>query len=149
MKGLVLTALLVAASAHGQAASQVNDALGAIRAHDNLLQVSYENLQGMAIGEDKDAVNAIGNTVNTFRIGSGNAIAVGNLLPLMRDPEDAKNVRVQLQYSLGVVLQVADISIKFMNSYMALLKGPAALAETTKARDEMIAIREQIRSLKT
>jgi hypothetical protein len=149
MKGFVLTALLVAASAHGQAASQVNDALGAIRAHDNLLHVSYENLQGMAIGEDKDAVNAIGNTVNTFRIGSGTAIAVGNLLPLMRDPEDAKQVRVQLQYSLGVVLQVADISIKIMNSYMALLTGPAALAETTKARDEMIAIREQMRSLKT
>jgi hypothetical protein len=149
MKGLALTALLIAASAYGQTVSQVNDALGAIKAHDKLLEVSFGNLRGMTIGQEADVLNSITGMVTLFRVSDGTVIAVGNILPHMRDPEDAKHVRIQLQHSLDAAVQIADVAVNGMNGYMTLLKGPAALAETTKARDEMIAIREQLRSLKT
>jgi hypothetical protein len=58
-------------------------------------------------------------------------------------------VRAQLQLSLADAIDLATIEVDAMNGYMASLKGAAALAETTKARDEMIAIREALRSIKT
>jgi len=149
MKGFTLTALLIATSAHGQTVDQVSNALDAIRAHEKLLQVSFDNLQGMTTGQDADVVRSIGNMLTRFRLSDEIAIAVADLLPHMRDTEDAQQARAQLQYSLDTVLQQADLAVKYVNSYMTLLKGAAARAETTKARDEMIMIREQLRSLKT
>jgi len=149
MKGLALAALLVAGSAHGQTVQQVHDALTSISAHTESLGVSFENLQGMAIGQDQRAVESITNTMILFLQSSGVVGAVASLLPKMRDPEDAKQVRLRLQISLGETLHVADVNLKSMNGYMTFVKGPAALAEATKARDAMVAIREQLRSLKT
>jgi hypothetical protein len=149
MKGLVLTALFIAPSAYGQTAAEVNTKLDAIRGHYPRLDVAVDNLKGMAIGLDANAVTLIRDAVVTFKMGTETVIAVGNLLPYMRNAEDARKVRVQLQYSLGVALQLDDVYLDVINGYMTQLKGAAALAETTKARDEMNAIRDLLRSLKT
>jgi hypothetical protein len=138
-----------AASAHGQSVPAVNSALETIRTQDNLLGNAYDNLRPMGIGQDQDAVGKILDDVNLFRIDVGIVVAVGNVLVKMRDPEDAKAARVQLQYSLSNALKVADITLNYTNSFMALVKSAAALAEATKARDAMIAIRDQLRSLST
>jgi hypothetical protein len=150
MKGFTLMALLVITGwhqAHAQTVAQVSGALSSVRLEDKLLQDTYDNLNAMAIGEEKPVVDSILDELNMFRTSVGIVIAVGNVLVKMRDPEDAKAARVQFQYSLGNVLKQLDVAVKYTNSYMALMKGQAALAEATKARDAMIASREQLRSL--
>ena len=148
MKGFVLITLLLTTSAYGQTAPQVTDALVAIRTHDKALGVSLDNMLGMRAGQEADVLNSACNIINFMRVADGTVIAVANLALHMRDSEDLKHVIVQLQSSLDVALSAADIAVQAMNGYMALAKGPAAVTEMMKARDEMIAIREALRSLK-
>jgi hypothetical protein len=150
MKALALVALTVCTvmAAHAQSVPAVNSALDTISSQDKVLQAAYENLVPMGIGQDKDAVDSILDSINRFRICVGPAVAVGNVLTKMRDPEDGRAARVQFQYSLVLVLKQADVAVKYTNSYMALLKSPAALAAATKARDAMVMEREQLRSLR-
>lgn len=137
------------ASAYGQTIPQVTDALATIRAHDAALQGAFDNMRGMAmVGPEAEVLTSAGNVINLMREGNTTVIAVANLVHQMRDPDDLRRVRAQLQYSLDGSLQIADLSVQSMNGYLALLKGPATVAEVTKARDEMIAIREALRSLK-
>jgi len=143
-------ALVVVAGWHqarAQSVAQVRSVVASVRAQDKLLQAAYDNLIAMAIGEDKQAVDGVLDDMNMFRASVGTVVAVGNVLVDMRDPLDANVARAQLQFSLGNVLRALDITVKYTNSYMALMKGPAALAEATKARDAMVASRDQLRSL--
>ncbi len=149
MKGLVLVFLFASTAAYSQTAQQVSNAFEAVRAQDNVLQVASENLGGMAIGADATAVGGINHTVMLFMALDGIVIAVGNLLPKMHDTADANHVRIQLHSSLGSVLEMNDVNIKYVNGAMTLLKSPAALAEATKARDAMVAIQGQLRALST
>jgi hypothetical protein len=149
MKGLGLIALFVAASASGQTVQQVNDALATIKAQDDLLRVTSHNLSDMGVGQDKEVVISMGIMINRVRLGESVTVAVATLLPLMRDPEDARRVRAILQSTFVLSLREADSSIDAMNHYLTASAKPTVLAEATKARDEMTAIREQLRSLKT
>jgi hypothetical protein len=123
--------------------------LGLISAQDELLSLSYGNVRGMSIGQDAQILLSVTDTVWAFKLNTQTVTAVGSILPHMRDPEDAKRVRAELQHSLAGAIEVATIEVDAMNGYMTELKGAAALAETTRARDEMIAIREALRSLRT
>jgi hypothetical protein len=149
MKGLALAALLIASAAYGQTVEQIDQAQGAIKVQEKVLATAFGNLQGMAIGQDTEVVGSINNTVNVFRLGYEPLIAVSNLVRHLKDKYDAGLVRIQLQYSLGRSLSLADISVNAMNGYLTMVKAPAALAEATKARDAMVEVREQLRSLKT
>lgn len=148
MKGLILAIVLGAVPAYGQTVPQVTDALASIRARDNSLNQCYENMLGMADGQDTSVLASAIDFINLMRVSDTGVVAVANLVTHMRDPADLQYVRAQLQYTLGNALFVSDLSVKAINGYMALLKAPAAVAEVTKARDEMIAIREVLRSLK-
>lgn len=148
MTRLILIAMLGAASAYGQSVSQVTDALATIQAHDALLGAAYENIQGMSTGQEATVLASASDAINGMRLMDGTVIAVANLVRRMRDPGDLKDALAQLQYSLGYALRVAEVSLKSMNGYLTLIKAPAAAAEVTKARDQMIAIREALRSLK-
>jgi hypothetical protein len=149
MKMLALALAILTIPAHAQTVTQVSAAQGAIRVQFNVLQSTSENLIPMALGQDERPINSILGNVNMTIANVTTVLVIGDLLPKMRDPEDAKAVRAQLQYSSAAALPVADNLVKFTNGYMALLKSPAAVAEATKTSDSMIAIREQLRSLVT
>jgi hypothetical protein len=147
MKVLALALAVFIISAHAQTATQVGAAQGAVRVQINVLQSASENLIPMAFGQDERPINSILGNVNMSIASVTTVLVIGDLLPKMRDPEDAKVVRAQLEFSLAPALQVLDNLLKFTNGYMALLKSPAAVAEATKVRDAMIVIRNQLRSL--
>jgi hypothetical protein len=149
MKGLLLAVLLVAAPAHGQSVAGAREALDAIRAQDKLLESTFNNLRDMGGGTEHDGVSAILDDMNLLRTSVSIATSVGNLLLHMRDERDAVAVRVQLQYSLNTVLQQTEIIVKHVNGVLGLMKQPAIVAEASKVRDAMIAIRKQLLALKT
>jgi len=142
MKRLALILLLgISPSAYGQTVAQVNDALASIRAHDQLLVTALNSIQGMNLGPEGEVLRAATDTINFMRASDDAPIAVANLVRQMRDPADLKAVRTQLRQSLVGAIRFADIAVNSTNGYLALLKGPAAVAEMTRARDEMIAIK--------
>jgi hypothetical protein len=147
MKRPALMLLLCVSPAYGQTAAQVTDALASIRTHDQLLTAAFQNLQGMNMGPEGEVLRSASDAINFMRASDDAPIAVANLVRHMRDPADLKEVRAQLQYSLAHAIRFADIAVNSTNGYLALLKGPAAVAELTKARDEMIAIKLAMQSL--
>jgi hypothetical protein len=144
MKGIAAVLL-----AYGQTVQHLSDAQAAIREHDKTLGHIADNLGRMAAGPDEDVIGSIGDTINLFRTSKGTFMPVANLVRHMKDPDDEKKVREQLQYSLEQALTMQDLTIKYMNGYLMYLKGQAAITEARRAQDEMIAIREQTHSLKT
>jgi hypothetical protein len=58
MKKITLIVLLIATTAYGQSGAQVSAALDVIRTQDKLLEATYENLAGMAIGQDHAVINS-------------------------------------------------------------------------------------------
>jgi hypothetical protein len=90
MKGLAMTALLIAAPFYRQTVSEVSNALGIISAQDKSLSLSYTNLRGMMIGREAQLVLSVADSVWAFKLGTQVVIAVGSILPNMR--EKTRNV---------------------------------------------------------
>ncbi len=141
------TLTMFSLSLHAQSVDEVKSAFLGLVVQDKVMQATLENLAPMAIGRDQEAVSLIVSSIAQFREHLDAIYAVGLLLGKMRGPEDAKAAREQLQQSLGVSIKRMDITLQFTNTCLAALKSPAAVAEATKARDAMVASREQLRTL--
>jgi hypothetical protein len=148
VKWLALSALLVATTAHGQPVAQANGPIDTMRTQAQHLQDSVHILGDMAIGQDRETVVAILNTAALFLANFRPVSELATILPYMRDQQDAIRVSIQLVMDVDSALQSADSSLKTMNIALTLVHGPAVLAEATKARDSIIAIRDQLRTIK-
>jgi hypothetical protein len=82
-----------------------------------------------------------------FMIRDVTPMEVGALLHHMRDPEDARYVRAQLQDSLSRSISAQNVIIDSVNGHLVQEHSQAVIAETTKARDLMISIRDELHSL--
>jgi hypothetical protein len=156
MKRLALLLTMFAAVSHAQSSppqaaapsvDEVKSVFSGLHAQSQVLQAASENLTPMAINQDQQAVALILANIGQFMGHAMPVYAVGNLLGKMRDQEDAQAVRQAIRFQAGLVIQQMDLTLKSTNQYMAFLKSPAAAAEAAKARDAMIASREQLRAL--
>jgi hypothetical protein len=146
MKGLALAALLATAPAHSQTVKQVGSVLDTTRQQNTSLETLTRNLYGMRVGPDNDVITSVLDRPTEFMITDVTPMEVGALLH-MRDPEDARYVRAQLQDSLSRSISAQNVIIDSVNGYLVQEHSQAVIAETTKARDLMISIRDELHSL--
>jgi hypothetical protein len=144
-----LLTVITAGAAHAQTVEQVKSAVAAITAQRMVLYTAIQNLGDMGNGENAPVVSSVTGTAYLFDLAAGTVIAVAVTLPHMRDPDDAKQIRIQLQQNMPPMLNVLDVNLKTMNGYMTLIRSPAVRAETTKVRDAMVVIRQQVQSMRT
>jgi hypothetical protein len=147
MKGLALAALLATAPAQSQTVKQVGSVLDTTRQQNTSLETLTRNLYGMRVGPDNDVITSVLERLTEFMITDVTPMEVGALLHHMRDPEDARYVRAQLQDSLSRSISAQNVIIDSVNGYLVQEHSQAVIAETTKARDLMISIRDELHSL--
>jgi hypothetical protein len=105
------------------------------------------SLDKLTVGQDEQFGVSMGMTTNMFRAAYSVTVAVASLLPLMVDPEDARRVRAILQTTYIISLRDADTAINVVTRNLTAPEKPAIIAEVRKARDQMVVIREQLRTL--
>jgi hypothetical protein len=150
MKRLALLLILAASAtiANGQTVTQPGSPMEAMRTQAQHLNDSIRILADMAIGQDRDTVVALMNTIALFSANFRPLNELTTILPDMRDSQDAMRLSIQIVQDVDSALTSVESSIKTMNVAMTFVHSPAVLAEATKARDAMIVIRDQLRAIK-
>jgi hypothetical protein len=146
---MMMAGLAVGVPATAQNTADVQRALEVLRPAVKRLDTSMQNLQQMnhalTSTHEFDIVSSVMAESLEFDGAMDGARTTGDILVNMTCPNDARYVRGVLRESALHAVNLANLSLQAINSYLTQLTTPAVVAETGKIRDLITEMRDTLR----
>jgi hypothetical protein len=151
---LVISMMLCLAtwqSVRAQSDGSFDPALQVLRVQSEQLSLSESDLRSALDASPGDPDHAVlqraVDAASAFRGVLAGSMAVGKLVSLMQSPQD-KTTAHQMERNLVDQATIsADQSISYINKLMPSIASAAAVTEVKKIRDELVAIRETLKTM--
>jgi len=137
--------------AHAESDASFDEVLQVLKVQSEQLATSARNLLDMPGGStgnpDQALMQRTADAANSFRGDLTGTMAVGKLVPLMQSPQDKTTAHKMERILVDQATTSADQSIAYINKLMPSIASAAVVTEITKIRDELVTIRETLKTM--
>jgi hypothetical protein len=138
-------------SAHAQSDESFDKALQVLKVQSEKLSLSESDLRSMLDASPAEPDHAVMqravDAASAFRGDLAAPMAVGKLVSLMQSPQDKTTAHQMERIMVDQATTSADQSISYINKLMSSIASAAAVTEVKKIRDELVAIRETLKTM--
>jgi hypothetical protein len=138
-------------SAYAQSDASFDQALQVLKVQSEQLTASETNLlevlEGSPVEPDHALMQRTADAANAFRVDLSGPMAVGKLVALMQSPQDKTTAHSMERIMVQQAMTSADQSIAYINKLIPSIASAAVVTGVTKIRDELVAIRETLKTM--